>query len=72
MKQIMDRFTIGGTKAGASMPGAYLQRMLGTRIAINMETHTLAVPTPHGLVHAGKGDEVILYDDGTLGVKMHD
>lgn len=65
---IIDSFTIGGTPAGASMPGMYLQRMLGTRISINMETHTLTVPTPCGYVEAQKGDRIVLHDDGTLDV----
>lgn len=66
--KIIDSFTIGGTPAGASMPGIYLQRMLGTRIAINMATHTLTVPTPYGYMEAYKGDMIALYNDGTLEV----
>lgn len=65
---IIDSFTIGGTSAGASMPGVYLQRMLGTRIFINMEAHTLTVPTPYGRIIASKGDTIVLYDDDTLDV----
>lgn len=65
---IIDSFTVGGTNVGASMPGVYLQRMLGTRITINMATHTLAVPTPQGYVYAGAGDTIVLYDDDTLEV----
>lgn len=65
---IIDSFTIGGTNVGASMPGIYLQRMLGTRITINMATHTLTVPTPHGYVYASAGDTIVLYDDDTLAV----
>ena len=67
--RIIDRFVIGGTSAGTSMPGAYLGRMLGSRITINIFTHELTVPTPDGLVIAAKGDEIILYNDGTLEVK---
>lgn len=66
--KIIDSFTIGGTPAGASMPGTYLQRMLGTRIHINMETHTLTVPTPYAWITASKGDTIVLYDDDTLDV----
>lgn len=68
LRNIIDSFTIGGTNVGASMPGVYLQRMLGTRIAINMETHTLTVPAPHGYVYASAGDTIVLYDDDTLAV----
>ena len=67
--RIIDSFVVGGTPAGPSMPGAYLQRMLGTRITINIFTHELTVPTPDGLTIASKGDEIILYDDGTLEVR---
>lgn len=67
--RVIDNFVVGGTSAGPSMPGAYLQRMLGSRITINIFTHELTVPTPNGLVIASKGDEIILYDDGTLEVK---
>lgn len=67
--RIIDSFVIGGTPAGPSMPGANLQRMLGGRITINIFTHELTVPTPNGLVIARKGDEILLYDDGTLDVK---
>ena len=67
--RIIDSFVIGGTPAGPSMPGANLQRMLGGRIAINIFTHELTVPTQDGLIIASKGDEIILYDDGTLEVK---
>lgn len=70
--RIIDSFVVGGTPAGPSMPGAYLQRMLGSRITIDIFTHELTVPTPNGLVIASKGDEIILYDDGTLEVKKHD
>lgn len=66
--KIIDSFTIGGTAAGASMPGAHLQRMLGTRISINIETHTLTVPTPYAWITASKGDTIVLYDDDTLDV----
>lgn len=66
--KIIDSFTIGGTAAGASMPGVHLQRMLGTRISINMETHTLTVPTPYAWITANKGDTIVLYDDDTLDV----
>ena len=71
-KKIVDSFTIGGTKAGASMPGYRLQPMIGTRIPINLLTRELSVPTPHGLVFASIGDRVILYDDDTLEVERHD
>ena len=65
----IDSFVIGGTKAGASLPGERLQRMLGTRIAINTRTHTLTVPTRTGIKIAGGGDRVVLYDDGSLEVE---
>lgn len=69
MKTIIDCFTIGGTPAGPSMPGRYLQPMIGTRIAVNVLTRELSIPTPHGLLIAKRGDRVCLYDDGTLGVE---
>lgn len=58
--RIIDSFTIGGTKVGASLPGMKLQGMLGSRIAINMASQTLYVPTKHGIVQA-LNDEI---DDG--------
>ena len=67
--RIIDSFTIGGTKAGPSMPGAKLQRMLGSRIEIDIVTQTLYVPTKHGIVQAHRGDRVVLYDDDSLGVE---
>lgn len=65
---IIDSFTIGGTNVGATMPGARLLRMLGTRIEIDVDMHQLIVPTPHGYVHASAGDTIVLYDDDTLEV----
>lgn len=67
--RVIDSFIIGGTPAGPSMPGANLQRMLGTRIAINFLTHELTVPTPNGMIIASKGDEILLYENGDLAVK---
>lgn len=67
--RIIDSFTIGGTKAGPSMPGAALQGMLGSRIAINMATQTLYVPTKHGTVQARRGDRIVLYEDDSLEVE---
>ncbi len=72
MKKAIDSFTIGGTKAGPSMPDIRLQSMLGKRIAIDMCNHELHVPTPHGVVIASQGDRIILYDDNTLDVEKHD
>lgn len=68
-KTIVDSFTIGGTKAGPSMPGPRLQAMIGTRIAVFPWARTLHVPTPHGIVSAGPGDRIVLYDDNTLEVE---
>lgn len=65
---IIDSFTVGGTNVGASMPGVYLQRMLGTRIKIDVDMHQLTVPTPYGYVYASAGDTIVLYDDDTLAV----
>lgn len=70
--RIIDSFVIGGTPVGPSMPEAYLQRLLGSKIAINIFTHELTVPTQNGLIIASNGDEIILYDDGALEVKKHD
>lgn len=66
--EIIDSFTVGGVAGHPSMPGARLQRMLGTRIAINIDRHTLTVPTKNGMVEATTGDRIILYDDGALEV----
>lgn len=68
-RKVIDSFTVGGTKAGPSLPGARLQQMLGTRIKIDMFSHRLLVPTPNGVAVANIGDCVVLYDDDTLGVE---
>lgn len=65
----VDAFTIGGTKAGPSMPGPRLQQMLGSRILIDMEGHQLMVPTKHGPVIAREGDRIILWSDDSLEVE---
>lgn len=70
--KVIDGFTIGGTKNGPSMPGAKLQRMLGSRIAIDIESQTLYVPTKQGIVQARRGDRVLLYDDNSLEVERHE
>lgn len=67
--RIIDSFTIGGTKVGASLPGMKLQGMLGSRIAINMASQTLYVPTKHGIAQARRGDRIVLYDDDSLEVE---
>ena len=54
------------------MPGAKLQRMLGSRIAIDIESQTLYVPTKQGIVQARRGDRVLLYDDNSLEVERHE
>ena len=66
---MIDSFTVGGTKAGPSLPGARLQQMLGTRIEIDMSRRTLYVPTMRGIVQTSTGDQIILYDDDTLEVE---
>ena len=68
--KVIDSFIIGGTKIGASMPGVKLQRMLGSRIAIDIVTKTLYVPTRHGIVQARRGDRIVLYDDDSLEVEQ--
>lgn len=68
-RRVVDSFTVGGTKAGPSLPGARLQQMLGTRIVIDMSSRTLYVPTIKGVVQARTGDRIILYDDDTLEVE---
>ena len=65
----VDAFTIGGSKAGPSMPGPRLQRMLGSRILIDMEGHQLMVPTKRGPVIAHEGDRIILWSDDSLEVE---
>lgn len=69
VRKVIDYFTVGGTKAGLSLPGARLQQMLGTRIEIDMSRCTLYVPTMRGIVQASTGDQIILYDDDTLEVE---
>lgn len=69
VRKVIDYFTVRGTKAGPSLPGARLQQMLGTRIEIDMSRHTLYVPTMRGVVQASTGDQIILYDDDTLEVE---
>lgn len=71
MKNIIDSFTIGGTAAGPSMPGARLQRLIGTRIVVYPRDRKMRVPTPDGPVMAGQGDRIVLYDDGKLEVEKH-
>ena len=68
-RRVVDSFTVGGTKAGPSLPGARLQQMLGTRIVIDMSSRTLYVPTMNGVVQARTGARIILYDDDTLEVE---
>lgn len=70
-KTIVDSFTIGGTKAGPSMPGPRLQRMIGTQIIVYPMARQMRVPTPNGPVMAGQGDRIVLYNDGTLEVEKH-
>lgn len=65
----VDSFTIGGTKAGPSMPGPRLQRMLGSRILINVDTHMLHVPTRTGWEIAQTGDRIVLWSDDSLEVQ---
>ena len=68
-RRVVDSFTVGGTKAGPSLPGARLQQMLGTKIVIDMSSRTLYVPTMKDIVQARTGDRIILYDDDTLEVE---
>lgn len=72
MRKEIDSMIIGGTKAGPSLPGPRLQRLLGKRIQINVVDHTLQVPTPEGIVIARQGDRIILYDDDTLEVEKNE
>lgn len=71
-RRVVDSFTVGGTKAGPSLPGARLQQMLGTRIVVDMSSRTLYVPTMKGVVQARTGARIILYDDDTLEVERYD
>ena len=68
-RRVVDSFTVGGTKARPSLPGARLQQMLATRIVIDMSSRTLYVPTMRGVVQARTGARIILYDDDTLEVQ---
>jgi len=65
----VDAFTIGGTKAGPSMPGPKLQAQIGSRILIDMNNHLLHVPTRQGWVIAQAGDRIILWSDDSLEVQ---
>ena len=71
-RKVIDSFVVGGTKAGPSLPGARLQQMLGKRIAIDMSSRTLYVPTMKGVVQARTGDRIILYGDDTLELERND
>ena len=68
----VDAFTVGGSKAGPSMPGPRLQQMLGSRILVNMDAHMLYVPTKHGLDTAQAGDRIVLWSDDSLEVEHAD
>lgn len=68
----VEAFTIGGTHSGLSMPGPRLQRMLGSRILINMEAYMLHVPTKHGWEIAQEGDRIVLWSDDSLEVEHAD
>ena len=68
-RKVIDSFTVGGTKAGPSLPSARLQQMLGTRIVIDMSSRTLYVPTMKGVVQARTGARIVLYDDDSLEVE---
>ena len=68
-RRVVDSFTVGGTKAGPSLPSARLQQMLGTRIVIDMSSRTLYVPTMKGVVQARTGARIVLYDDDSLEVE---
>ena len=68
-RHIVDSFTIGGTKAGPSLPGPRLQAMIGTRIPVYPMARQMRIPTPNGPVIASQGDRIVLYDDDTLEVE---
>ena len=67
--RIVDSFKVGGSNAGPSMPGYRLQRMLGTRISIDIVNKTLTVPTRQGPVIARQGDVINLWSDDSLEVE---
>lgn len=69
MSTVIDSFTIGGTAAGPSLPGAVIQKALGSVIKIDMVNHELHVPTTGGVKAAMPGDRVLAYDDGTFDVE---
>lgn len=69
MSKVIDSFTIGGTAAGPSLPGAVIQKALGSTIEIDMFSKSLFVPTPDGIKRARQGDRVLAYDDGTFAVE---
>lgn len=67
--RIVDSFKVGGSNAGPSMPGYRIQRMLGTRISINIVNKTLTVPTRQGPEIARQGDVINLWSDDSLEVE---
>lgn len=74
MKEI-ERFTVGGTAAGPSIPGPVFQEALGTTISMNIDAKTLYVPAgranssgAYRIKIARKGDTIAAYDDGTFDV----
>lgn len=72
MRTEVDRFTVGGTMAGASLPGKVIQQALGSTIEIDIIGHRLFVPTPTGTKVATKGNCVVAYNDGTFEVEKCD
>lgn len=72
MSKVVERFTIGGINRHPSMPSTVLQKALGSTIRINIEDHTLIVPTQKGYKVAYVGDTVIRYDDGMLDVEYQE
>lgn len=68
-KTVVDSFIIGGTKAGMSMPGRRLQKMIGNVIKIDIASRKLYVPTANGTITAAVGDKIIMYQDDSLEVE---
>lgn len=68
--KIVERFRVGGNRIGGpSLPSSTLQKALGTIIRVNIESHTLTVPTREGYKTAHVGDTILCYEDATFDVE---
>lgn len=68
-KKIVNRFTIGGTAAGPSIPSGAISRALGKEIGIDMIGHRLYVPVGGCFKVAEPGDTIVAYEDDSFDVE---